>query len=330
VPTPRRSTSPTPARVSRVAIGYAGIATLVIVAWGTLGDTWWLQPLNLTTFWWSLPAVPVALVAALRRRPATAAVLAIPAMVWVWSYGALFLPSSPPALRPDLRVVTFNTYVHREGIDHVTGLVAATNPDVLLLQEVFPPRQQQLEAALAARYPHHLTIQSPGVGGVMVLSRHPIVGTSVSESAPGSRATEVVVLDVAGRLLQVVSVHLISPCPRCGPSWIERLELEGDRREAEMAGILRALRVGVPTIVGGDFNSNERSRPYRQLVRAGFQDPHRAVGSGPGFTWPDDGPVGALLRVDWILSRGITPVSAWVGDGNGSDHRPVVVDFAFS
>ena len=316
-------------RFRRLPLVYAGATVLALLAWGLAGDTWWAQPLSLSTFWWSLPGVALVAVAALARRPRAAVLFAVPALVWLWTYGSLFVPGGRADVAPDLRVATYNTYVHSPSTASVEALVSAASPDVLLLQEVFPDRESRLAEVFADRYPHRHAVQSPGVGGVMVLSRFPIAeARPVALSDPGTRDTAVVVLDVGGRRVQVVSVHLTSPCPTCGSSLTERLEVEGNRRPAELASVLRALESGLPTVIGGDLNSTERSEPYRLLTNVGFADPHRAVGRGPGFTWPNDQLPVPVLRIDWILTRGLVAVDAWVGDGGASDHRPVVVDLA--
>jgi vancomycin resistance protein VanJ len=93
--------------------------------------------------------------------------------------------------------------------------------------------------------------------------------------------------------------------------------------------VLEALDPEVPAVVGGDLNSGERSGAYRRLVDAGFTDPQRDVGSGMGFTWPSDGRwLPPVVRVDWVLARGVTATSAEVHRAPGSDHRAVVVDLA--
>lgn len=309
---------------------YALATVAALTVWGVAGDVAWIQPVNLTTFWWSLPGVVLAPLALLFGGRRTAALLAVPAVLWLWSYGTAFLPSDPPSVPRDLRVVSFNTFVHTPDPSHVLGLVADEEPDVLVLQEVFPPREAELGRALAERYPHRHVEQSPGVGGVGVYSRFPITEVRAIGDATGrSRSSAVVVLDVDGRPLQVVPVHLISPCPTCGTSFLERLELEGDVRVAEMGAVIAALTPGVPAIVAGDFNSTERSMPYRRLTGAGFSDPQRDAGDGPGFTWPAGGRTGPILRIDWLLVRDLRAVAAWVGRERSSDHRPVIVDLAF-
>jgi endonuclease/exonuclease/phosphatase (EEP) superfamily protein YafD len=35
-----------------------------------------------------------------------------------------------------------------------------------------------------------------------------------------------------------------------------------------------------------------------------------------------------MIRIDWVLTRQLIPIDAWVEDGGPSNHRPVVVDLA--
>lgn len=332
---PRGATSRSPARrrprwPAVIASVYATASIVALLAWAIVGDAAWLQPVTLGTFWWSLPAVALAPLAFLLGSRRTSLLLAVPAVVWVWSYGTAFLPPAAADRPPDLRVVSFNTYVHAPDASHVVDLVRAQEPDVLLVQELFPSRDEELRARLGDRLPHRHVVQSPGVGGVGVFSRFPISEVRpILDASERSRSTAVVVLDVDGRPLQVVPVHLISPCPQCGASVIERLDLEGVVRVAEMGAVIAALDGDVPAIVGGDFNSTERSGPYRKLAAAGFRDAQREAGSGMGFTWPGGGRLGAFVRIDWLLARDLEPVRAFVGSAGPSDHRPVIADLAF-
>ena len=51
-----------------------------------------------------------------------------------------------------------------------------------------------------------------------------------------------------------------------------------------------------------------------------FTDTWTAAGRGDGFTIPVEAPA---KRIDWILVRGLDPVSAEVLTSDASDHLPV-------
>lgn len=305
--------------------GLGGLAALL--AWATVGDRSWTLPLNATTFWWSLPGIPLLLIALVLRSRRTAVALAVPAVLFLWAYGGLFVGSPPPA-EPDLRVASYNTFIQAPDVSHVVALVREERPDVLLLQEVQPHRVEELRTALGETYPHAAFEhrEAGRIGGVGVMSRFPIVEQRELQPIDDARPTRIVVVEVAGQRIQVVPVHLTSPCPLCGDSVVGRQGFEASRRHAEMEAIIAALDPGLPAIVGGDLNSTRRSDPYRLLAAAGFRDPQIEAGSGPGFTWPDGS--GPFFRIDWVLVRGLTPTGAWVGPPRASDHRPVVADLA--
>lgn len=305
---------------------YAAGTAAVLASWAILGDTALTAMVNALTFWWSLPALVLLAVAVVARSWRSAALLAVPAGLWVIAYGGLYV-GSPPAGEADLRVASYNTFVQAPDISHVLGFVDEEAPDVLLVQEILPSQRDTLRERIDDRLPH-VWFGRPGrVGGVGVLSAYPIVDVRpIGAVARSSRPTAVVTIAVGDERLQVVPVHLTSPCPRCGPV-VERQRFEANTRRAETDAIVAALDADTPAVVGGDFNSTRRNDPYRALVRVGFRDPQIEAGSGPGFTWPDGS--GPFVRIDWVLARGLEPVAARVGPPRASDHHPVVVDLAF-
>jgi endonuclease/exonuclease/phosphatase (EEP) superfamily protein YafD len=78
-----------------------------------------------------------------------------------------------------------------------------------------------------------------------------------------------------------------------------------------------------PVILVGDFNTPPGSPELAPLL-VSFTDCWAAVGKGPGLTCPARSPE---ARIDFVLaSDGVVPVSAFVGETDASDHRPVMVD----
>lgn len=309
------------------AILYAVATAAALAAWFAVGDTWWTLLVNVSTFWWTLPALPLLVLALLLRRRVAVLALSVPALLFVWAHGGLFVGSAPAAAG-DLRVASYNTFVQAPDTTHVASLVRDEHPDVLLVQEILPGQARSIRDGVVDHLPHSWFGEPGRVGGVGVLSRHPIVEVRpIGSPDVLSRPTAVVVLDVGGRQVQVVPVHLTSPCMLCGESVLERQRFEAERRRAEMDAILQALDEEVPAVVGGDFNSDRRADPYRALAAAGFRDPQIEAGSGPGFTWPASRM--GTVRIDWVLARGLVPAAAWVDPPRASDHRPVVADLAW-
>lgn len=305
---------------------YGSFTAVVVFVWMVAGDTGWGVTVNALQFWWALPAIPLLLLALLLRRSTAALFLAVPAVLWVWAYGGLFWGSAPVP-EGDLRVATYNTYIRAPDLSHVVSLVRDERPDVLLLQEVLPRQRDGLRSLLGRELPHSWFGEPGRIGGIGLMSRYPIVEVrGIPPLRRVARPTAVVVLDVDGTRVQVVPVHFTSPCPRCGESLIGRLAEEANSRRAEAQEVLAALDEELPAIVGGDLNSTRRNDAYRHFASAGFRDPQIEAGSGPGFTWPDG--TGPLVRIDWVLARGLVPAAAWVDPPRASDHHPVIVDLA--
>jgi endonuclease/exonuclease/phosphatase family metal-dependent hydrolase len=157
-----------------------------------------------------------------------------------------------------------------------------------------------------------------------------------------------VVLDVRGRALHVVNLHLSSPLP------LRREALTGwaplyvgedaNARRLEVGHLaprLQSLAAGPePLIVAGDMNLTDQTPEYARLREAGLEDAQRSVGWGFGHTFPSS--VGVrlfhqrltvpfpLLGIDHVMySSRVEPraVRVWPTSG-GSDHLPVVADLA--
>jgi vancomycin resistance protein VanJ len=96
-----------------------------------------------------------------------------------------------------------------------------------------------------------------------------------------------------------------------------------------------------PLILGGDFNTTDRSETYR-MIQQHLINAHDEAGCGFGFTFPTVSkfwslrllgslprfPLPALIRIDHIFysSHFTTLKSYTVSDSGGSDHLPIVAE----
>lgn len=264
---------------------------------------------------------------------------------------------TPAEVRPPvpgagmLKVLTFNIH-HAEGIDgrldvaRVAQVIRDSGADVVGLQEVdrgaARTGRRDLLAEIAGlagmrfAFGKNIDLQGGDYGNAL-LTRFPIVseGNRLLPLIGGGEQRGVlqVVVDVEGTQVLVLTTHF----DHRGPD-PQRVASAG-----EMLAMIDAWGGG-PVIAMGDFNDVPGSATYRVLT-TGHREPgtgHRAstdgsrqsgvgspglvdvwaaVGQGDGFTIPVEAP---RSRIDWILVRGLAPVSAEVLRTDASDHLPVI------
>ena len=337
----------TPSRVPRpltsCLAGYGVLASVAVLAVALVRDGSALTyAAGLFAFWWLVPALPLVPLAVAARWWRSLATLLVPAV----TAGALLAPTllhrvDPPDAGPaDLRVADFNSSGHL-GTAGLEGLLDEWAPDVVLLQEITPGQRAGLDGE-HPEYPYrsYTATTAPAAGeegdGDAVWSRFPILAVTPVTGLPrGARPADVVTLDVDGRPLAVVSVHLASPCLLCsrarqrlnpagGPARAARVRIAEARRFAEVVRDLRAR--GSAVVLGGDLNSAELNEPLGILTGGDLVDVHRAVGTRPQLT---RGSNPGFARVDVVLVAGLDPVADAEGSAGGSTHAPVVADLAW-
>lgn len=296
------------------------VLVLVVVAAGALaGDAW--PPLVVANLgrWWLLAGAGIVGCALLAAR---SPLMAVPGLL----AGCLALAALWPLVRTAqptgdaLVVVAYN--VERAGnsaadrYENVAGIVRDVDPDVVLLEQVNGGLADLLAAGELLPYAR---VSAPDEidDRTAVISRVPITDAR-SVTTPG-RSTSVVTLATDAGALQVVPLHLTSPCYLC---W-DALTDQAATRVDEVEKILDTLEPG-PAIIGGDLNSGPGNDAAGVIRGAGFSDAHVTGGEGLGLTRP----VGALgFRIDMLFGRGWRAVRTLAGDARGSDHRPVVAAF---
>ncbi|MCJ1679086.1 endonuclease/exonuclease/phosphatase family protein [Streptomyces sp. APSN-46.1] len=299
-----------------VAVGLA--AVMLLHAWipnrpGNLGS------LAQTLLPWTGAAVPVLLAAALVRpsRIALTAVL-LPALAWA----AVFDPTlvgdhrAPTGAAADLTAVTHNADDVNPDPAGTARALAASGAELIALQEIVEPAVATYERVLAERYPYHYVH-----GTVGLWSRHPLSDTRPLSVMPLPRALRATALTPNGPVTVYVA-HLPSVRVRASG-------FTADRRNAAALRLAEEVRVGPPgrTLLLGDLNSTTRDDAVSPLLSGnGLRSAQEAAGAGFGFSWPAAFPV---ARIDQILVRGLTPVSAWTLPPTASDHLPVAASLRF-
>jgi endonuclease/exonuclease/phosphatase (EEP) superfamily protein YafD len=232
-------------------------------------------------------------------------------------------------------VATFNLLYLNTRVDDIIAAIRAQDADVVALQELTPRVAAAIRQGLHDTYPHQYLESGIGDLGMGMISRYPLRSTADQQGFSGQQA----VLDINGRHVNLVNVHLSSPfirTRRYRNLWSIRLITDYDTSERadELPALLRTIgQIEGPLIVLGDFNTGDREPPYAQLA-ARMQDAYRTTAWGFGFTFPNNRRMlrvqipFPLVRIDYVWSSGgVVPAATRVDcDNGGSDHCIVVAD----
>ncbi|MET7528857.1 endonuclease/exonuclease/phosphatase family protein [Streptomyces goshikiensis] len=298
------------------AVGLA--AVMLLHAWipnrpGNLGS------LVQTLLPWTGLAVAPLLAAALvrRSRVARAAVL-VPALVWAALFGPALVADhrAPAGAAADLTAVTHNADDANPDPAGTARALAASGAQLIAVEELVEPAAATYERVLAERYPYHYAH-----GTVGLWSRYPLTGTRPLPVMPLPRALRATAETPQGPVTVYVA-HLPSVRVRAAG-------FTAGRRNAAALRLAEEVRTGPPgrALLLGDLNSSTRDDAVAPLLGGnGLRPAQEAAGAGLGFSWPAAFPV---ARIDQILFRGLSPVSAWTLPATSSDHLPVAASFRF-
>jgi endonuclease/exonuclease/phosphatase (EEP) superfamily protein YafD len=217
---------------------------------------------------------------------------------------------------PRLRVFSENLLFTNGDLSGIIDEVRTSNVDIAVFAEVTPEHLSRLmtDPELAG-----LPNRVFGVGSdTVVFSRLPIESSEIwiKTSRPMARAR----VTTAIGTVDVVAVHTVAP--------VNPLAI---RRWRQMLDALRDLsqQRTTPLLLVGDFNATMYHPRFDDLLDTGLTDAHSARGAGLTGTWPRNKFGPAFLRIDHALStKELVPVHASYGRGKGSDHRPIIVEYA--
>ena len=335
--------------LGRAALNLMWIA---ISAYGTVMILWLVLKLGGATVWVPvemlssllpvllLPSLVIVPLCLLRRRWRLA-LLSLPTLLtFLIGYGVFFVPRIVSA-KSDAARFSFLTYnIHAESVqlEPLLEVIRAADADIVALQEVSPAMAEALAEQLRVEYPYqalHPNTEDP-IWGQGVLSRYPILEDEYWHISLGHQRVK---LEVNGRPLVLYNTHPVHPFRiREG----QLFDMQPHQREVDEVLRRAALDSG-SVIIAGDLNMTDQADDYRRMTQH-FRDTYREEGWGLGFTFPDFSQKDALpfdaslftaigrpvARIDFIFHNDdLQAISTrvWPTSG-GSDHRPVVAEFA--
>ena len=215
------------------------------------------------------------------------------------------------------RGMSVNLWRINRAYEKACRYVRAVNPDFIVFQEVSDEWQVALRE-LQADYPFSKGANLAGGFGLLLLSRLPIERAEVIPTGVAGLPSIVAHLQLDEHRLTVIGTHPHSPVtPR-------RMRFR-NHHLAHLAEVVLAQRG--PVMVLGDFNTTSWTAAFQALLqRAKLQDSRTGFGLQP--TWPS---FMLFLRIPidhCLVSSEIVVSQRRVGSYIGSDHYPVIVDFA--
>ncbi|MGZ6965683.1 MAG: endonuclease/exonuclease/phosphatase family protein [Acidimicrobiia bacterium] len=276
---------------------------------------------NAYTLWIYLPAYPIAVSALLFRAwplAVTAGLIVVAQLAWVVPPMTRTVTVTDAARSaPHVRVVSANLRFDNGNHAPLVAQLRSFHADLMVLEEVTPAWWNAIEAGgLTSSLPVVVKAVRDDPGGMAILSRYPLTHV-MEEHADGWPVITATVM-LGGRDLHVVGVHPVAPLEA----------FEGNQRaQREITAIAR--RIAKPRVLAGDFNSTPYNRWLEQLLDLGLRDSSDAVGQPFATTWQNGRiPLAPLLLDHVLVDAPIVPIDVREGSGEGSDHRPIVVDLA--
>ena len=172
-----------------------------------------------------------------------------------------------------LRVVTFNLWNGNSHMDEVAKFLAATDADVVVLQEAPREHAAALRQALQSRYPFAV-----GDAGIVMLSKYPILAEGRIDR-PGyppwiSLMLRWAKLEVNGTTFELAGVHLTRP-------------FYPELQQQDIAALISfAGSRSLPLVMAGDFNMSPWTEKLQRFERSSGLSalqhlrPHLADGTG--------------------------------------------------
>lgn len=223
---------------------------------------------------------------------------------------------------PRFRLLSANVLTENTEHGAFLAFVRAEAPDALMVVEVGPEWARDLET-LADLFPVRRFEPREDNFGVAVLARDPRAVAEIVDCGPAGVPSTRLRLPVSGTdtVVTLLSTH---PMPPIG-------QAAAAERDAQLAACVRLLSEAAPgpRVLTGDLNLTPFAPGFDALLVAGRLFDSRA-GFGLQASWLVDFPLLSVPIDHALHSAELVVLDRRVGPDVGSDHRPIVVDFALA
>lgn len=305
-----------------------GLLSGICLTFGMLGSMWWFFDLfahfRIQYAFVSFAGFTLAVVGRSRRVAAAMGALSCIALLPVLP---VWLPTANEANGPQLTVLHFNVNTASGDIDEILRFVGASEADIVFLQEVGPAWLPKLKTAVPGYYARIVEAREDNFG-IAMLERRPgrpvvvvrdarlLMFTNAAATLP-SIAVDVAIDD---HRVAILSTHAVPPI-NSRYTQIRDAQLDAAAKWAAVQPI--------PAVIIGDLNVTPWSHGFGILQEAipALLDSSR--GHGVQATWPSFVPFLAIPIDHCLHDSRLQVVKRELGPSLGSDHRSVIVTFAF-
>ena len=217
-----------------------------------------------------------------------------------------------------VRVAFSNVSIRNDDTGEFVAWIRSSDPDVVLATEMSPRHVEQMVKAMTD-YPFQILEPREHPFGMVVYSRYPISGETVTELPGGASPTSgpiMVTMDVQTplRMLHVAGLHVFPPITPRLLAW--------RNEQLAIAGQILA-EIDTPKLVIGDFNAT----PWSVRLRA-FQSENDLFRLNTPATWPVWLGFAGIPINHAFVSPDLHIMEIKTGPDIGSDHRPLLIDIA--
>lgn len=320
----------TKAFVTICALPYFAVIAAWLILRATPGEEWaTMGQLNAGGIVWFVPLIALLPAALIVRARWASVCLAIVLAALILCFGREFVPPLPRSAPPDaarIRVLTYNVLVSNTDYDAVVAMIEQANADVVLVQELSPEMAAAITARIGSTHSYQVLNPWGDPRGIGLWSRFPLESEERLDQGMWEGWAQAVLVNVDGTPLYLMNLHLW-PIGTFDRERFARSLAEQHKQATIVRDIVAATNGAV--VVAGDLNASPTNRTYGLFDQV-MDDVWRDRGFGPGLTFPATLEV-ELLRIDYQWTRGpVTPLSATLLDAVGSDHRPLLVEYAIT
>ena len=248
-----------------------------------------------------------------RRKSLALIILSISLLLNAYYIVPYYLKSSAKVdIKKELKLVSINLLSSNTDIDLVKKYILEEDPDALVLMELTPAWEAQLNTITINSKYKKLVARTDNFG-IAILTKYPMK-SSVEYFAESTKPSIVADLKIENEKLTLVASH---PVPPLGQDAFE------SRNQQLLSIIKNRDRFSKHLVIAGDFNTSSFSNHFRKLTSGDLKDSRIGFGLLP--TWPADYPLLQTTLDHILVSEQIKVIERSTGPSIGSDHLPISI-----